>query len=360
MARAGRSYANRPVIARHPITWDRTVALGVFETLSEWPPLDIATPNANILLSAFETLSEWPGLAFAYDQTLHLGAFESLSEWPVPRVVVPPQPGETITGDYQIEYNGVLIGGHGNRYQVLNESFEGWEDLPALDSGNVARPTRHGAWPGRRIAQERQVTAIIGVDAHDDWAAALRDLRQLFAVPDDEVEYPLVVSTRGERLLAYGAVEARTVPMDRFSQGWAAVAVRWICSDPRRYSLDRYGINVTLGELTLLSNAGNAATHPLVRIHGPIEDPKLSATDAGGNVRELEFTLTLADGELVEINTDAGTVIDNTGVSRMSTLSGSSVPVQDWVLQPGATEVVLTASSGGSKGVDILWRDAYL
>ncbi|HEY9372080.1 phage distal tail protein [Streptomyces sp.] len=359
MARAGRSYPNRPNIARHPRNWDWHIALGPFETLAEWPAITAETPNADVLLAPLETLSEWPGLDIAVDFAATLPAFETLSEWPDPGVVVPVLPGDDITGNYQIEFNGTVFGGYGNQYQIIAGSVEGWDDLPALDSANVPRPSGHGAWPGRYLAQARQVTATIAVNIGDggDFAGAVAEIRKLLTPPAGETGAPLVISTRDEILLSLEAVaDSRAMPTGAYHAGWIPVAVRWICADPRRYNVIRSGINIPVASTQTIENAGNVETHPLLRLDGPVENPVVANTTLG---RTIAFAVTLNSTQRLTIDTDAGNATID-GESALSTLTGTSAPVSDFVFERGTNQISYTASSGGSKGLVTLYRDAWL
>lgn len=359
MARAGRSYPNRPVLSRHPRNWDWAISLGPFETASEWPPVTVETPNANIVLPPFETASEWPDLDLAYDYRLILGPFETTSEWPDLGVSVPILPGDTITGNYQIEYNGTLLGGYGNIYQIVAGSVEGWDDLPAMDSANVSRPTWHGSWPGRYLSQERQITATIAINVgdSDDFNGAIATLRKLLTPPVEETGPPLVISTRDEVLLSLEAVaDARTMPMGGYHAGWVPVAVRWVCADPRRYNVIRSGINIPVGATQQIDNAGNVASHPLLRIDGPIENPTI--TNAALS-RTLQFAIGLNATQRLTIDTDAGNATVG-GESVLSTLTGTSAPVSDFVFERGTNTITFTATSGGTAGMVTLYRDAWL
>ncbi len=358
MARAGRSYPSRPQTARHPRNWDWNIPLGPFETVSEWPPVVVDTPNVNLFLPAFETVSEWPALSLAYDQNFTLPAFETVSEWPALSVEVPVRPGDAITGNYQIEFNGTVFGGHGNIYQIISGSVEGWDDLPGMDSANVARPTWHGSWPGRVLAQERQVTATIAVNVTDgDFAGALAQLRRLLTPPASETGAPLVIATRDEILMSLEAVvDTRTMPTGDYQSGWIPVGVRWICADPRRYNVLRSGETIPAGGSIPITNAGNVATHPLLRIDGPVVNPELVNTTLN---RTLSFLLTLDEGERLTIDTDSGNATVS-GDSVLSTLSGTSAPVSDFVFERDVNEISFSADDGGEAGLVALYRDAWL
>jgi hypothetical protein len=357
VARAGRSHPNRPIVGKNRYYIDVARTLPIFETMSEWPALSVVTPSVDLRLPTFETTSEWPALALSYSQHFTLPVFETASEWPALDPTIPILPGDLITGNYQIEYGGLRFGGHGNVYQIIAGSLEGWGDLPALDSGSVTRPNRHGSWAGRKLAQERQVSVTIAVNTNEDFGGALNALRLVLAPSDDETGQALVISGRDEILLALDAtVDARVQPTQGYPAGWVPVAVRWTCSDPRLFNVDRSGISIPVSGTVEVSNGGNTATHPTIRIPGPVANPVITNLTLD---RTLQFTISLAEGERLEIDADAGSAIVN-GDNVMSALTGSSAPVADFVFGRGVNQISYVATSGGSNPVTVLWRDAWL
>ena len=360
MARSGRSYSNRPVIVRHPRTFDRLLTLGPFESVSEWPALDVTTPNVNLFLGPFESISEWPALTFVRDQNFTLPAFESVSEWPALTVSIPVKPGDSLTGaDGQVEWNGVLWGPTTDVNVLL--PVEGWLGTPSVDNLNVARPSRHGAWDARKLAQQRLVTLKLQPNSATDPTQIHEFLDPIIAatgLSSSETPLPLVIKGYGEPKLAYGQVVDRQLTLDGdYNAGLPTVGVLIACGDPRLYGLLRDGATVPLNVPTALANVGNTETNPIVRLPGPVTDPVLVNQTMD---RKLQFDLTLVDGDILEIDTDNGTVTLD-GVNKMSTLTGSGiVPVQDWVLDGGSNTILYTAASGGLNGADILWRDASL
>ncbi|MBG0828566.1 hypothetical protein HS041_12380 [Planomonospora sp. ID67723] len=358
MARLGRAYPAPARIvgpATHPIS--ASITLAEFETEAEWPALTITTPDARVLLAAFETEAEWPALTLSYEQQFTLSAFETEAEWPALTVTTPILPGENITAAGQIEWNGTLWGA-GTDYRV--QSVQGWASLPGVNNLNVERPSRHGAWPARKLANQRIVTIRLQLDSITD-PTAIDDLIDDFALvtglDEDGTELPLVIKGYGSPLLAYGAVIDRDLPMEGdYNVGAPTVGLLIACSDPRLYGLTRHGTTVPLDTPTDLSNAGNAATHPIVRIEGPVTNPALTCDTAAGT-RTLAFELSLTSSQRLDIDTDAGTA-DIDGVSSISSLTGSSVPVSEFVLAAGTNTITYSADSGGAEGADFLWRDA--
>lgn len=297
-----------------------------------------------------------PAISADFNANISLVTVVAVAIIPLPVVGVPILPGDQITGNYQIEYGGLLFGGYGNPYQIIAGSLEGWGDLPSLDSGSVTRPNRHGTWAGRRLAQERQVSVVIATDANGDFTGALNALRLAITPRDDETEVPLVVSGRDEVLLAYAAVDARVQPTRDYSTGWVPVSIRWVCSDPRLYNVVQSGISIPVDSAVDVANAGNVATHPVIRVFGPAVNPEISN---GALDRMLAFSITLDAGEILEIDTDNGTATVS-GENVMSTLTGASAPVADFVFARGVNPITYTADSGGATPATALWRDAWL
>lgn len=358
MGRLGRSQPNRPILVRHPRNWDRAFTLGPFETLSEWPALTVETPNADVFLGPFETVSEWPALTFTNDYHLILQPFETLSEWPDLGVSVPVLPGDSLTGESgQVEWNGTLWGA-GTSFRV--QEITGWLSLPQLDNLNVQRPSRHGAWPARRLAQQRIVTIRLQPQSFGDPAEIDDLLDQLDAVTGvlaDETEWPLVIKGYGTAQLAYGAIMDRDVVMDGlYSVGAPTVSVMIVCSDPRRYSLVRTGVNLPADQTVEASNAGNTATNPILRITGPVVDPTITNLTLD---RSVQFSLTLDDGEQLVIDTDAGTAVVGSD-SQMQHLTGISAPVTEFVLTRGANRLRYSPGSGGVAPAVCLYRDSRM
>jgi hypothetical protein len=337
----------------------RDLTLGPFESISEWPTIAVTTPNVNLFLGPFESVSQWPALSFVRDQQFTLPVFESISEWPALAVTIPVKPGDSLTGaDGEAEWNGTLWGPSTDVRVLL--PVEGWLGSPQIDNLNVERPGRHGAWDARKLAQQRIVSIRLQPDSAADPTQVQDLIDQVFAatgIPETEDPLPLVVKAYGAPRLAYGQVVGRPLVLDGdYNAGLPTIGVIIACADPRLYSLDRQGVTVPIGTPTGLANTGNASTHPLIRLEGPLTDPVLTNQTLD---RALEFDITLTAGQILEIDTDNGTVTQD-DVSKMSTLTGSSVPVQDFVLQAGSNTILVTAASGGSEGADLLWRHATL
>lgn len=359
MARLGRGQPNRPIYV-HPRLGQihARPALPVWETTSEWPGLDVVTPDARLTLPAWETLSEWPVLDIRRHAYPTLPVWETVSEWPDLGVTVPTRPGDLITGDYMIEWGGLVFGGHGNTYQIVAGSLEGWDDMPELVSGNAQRAARHGSWPGRDYLNERVVSAVVAISGPTDSEAftlASRNLRRAMGISASGTESFLTIRTAGETLIAEAKSDGRIQPTQHYGQRFTAVQLRWRCSDPTRLDLHQQSVLVPVGGTGDCDNEGDMESRPTIRIRGPVTDPVITNATLE---RILRFDITVPDGSRFDIDTKRGTATIGTE-DHMDKLSNQSVPVEEWVLAAGLNTVSFAAGSDGLAGAEILFRSSY-
>jgi hypothetical protein len=358
VARAGRSYPNRPIIVRGRYHRAADLTLAPFEVEAEWPALTVDTPSAQVLLDAFEVEAEWPALTLAYGQGVALDPFEIEVEWPELSVTTPIRPGDAITQAGQVEWNGT-VWGPGTDVAVL-VPIEGWRSMPAIDNLNVSKPNQHGAWNARKLAQQRLVTIRLqpnSASAPEMIDDLLDEIDAVTGLADDDTPLPLVIKPYGVPQLAFGQIIDRDINLDgEYNVGIPTVTILIACGDPRRYGIDRTGVSIPVGGTAQVINAGNTGTHPIIRIPGPVTNPTLVNAATG---RILGFATTVADGAQLEIDTDKGNATVN-GNSVMSTLTGASAPVPGWVIKAGTNAITYTASSGGDSPLTLLYRDAWI
>lgn len=298
-------------------------------------------------------------------------------------------PGDRVSSVGHIQFGDELLLGPGTPYRW--RTLNGWEDLPALDSGSVPRSDAHGAFPGRLLAQARTIDlADVVVRAPRGTVGdAVRALNAATAL--GEAELPLVVwlDSRGP-LLVHARVLRRSVPVGKgYSLGTVlGAAIQWEASDPRRYSVAEQQVETRLprpepgldwhvapgpesldwplvfgapgssGDLVAV-NQGDAPTHPVVVFRGPVERPSLTNVATGDT---LEYDITLAADDTLLVDTGAGTVVLNTTASRLYTVTARSTPEQLFALAPGATSLVFRAAPGSTDpraACIVRWRSAH-
>lgn len=354
MARLGRGTSTSSQIIRPFRRQDAQHGLGTFATTSSFPELAVTSPSVALELGVFATASAFPALSVDFDTTFSLGVFATVSAFPALTADVPILPGQYLTGNYQVEWARTVLGVA--PYWII--SINGWDDLPEIDSGNAPRSARHGSWAGRDYAQERTVEAVIAIsdDPGTSFQASRRDLRRILNVSEDGSELDLVVRTDGETLRARAKVSSREMPPENYGQGFTAVAVRWVCADPRRYDLQQQSVTVAVDSASYCVNDGDIAASPTIKINGPVTNPTITNETLN---RILRFVITLTEGQQLVVDTNAGTVT-LADADRMDALSSLSVPVEEWVLPAGTSRVAYSATSGGGNEIELLFSSAYL
>ncbi|MFC8695887.1 phage distal tail protein [Streptomyces parvus] len=106
-------------------------------------------------------------------------------------------------------------------------------------------------------------------------------------------------------------------------------------------------------------NPGSAEAHPVVEFRGPVTAPSLVNTATGD---ALEYDLPLAAGDVLVVDTHAGTVTLNNTASRLYTATARSVPEQTFTLPPGTSPLMFRAAPGSNDpaaSVTVRYRAAY-
>ena len=84
---------------------------------------------------------------------------------------------DLITQDGQMQWGRLLLG---ECTPYVGVQLTGWDDLPDLSSGTVAKPTQHGAWPGPLWSGVRVLTWDFRI-LPDHWADFPSVLARLLA-----------------------------------------------------------------------------------------------------------------------------------------------------------------------------------
>lgn len=254
-----------------------------------------------------------------------------------------------------------LSGAPAAHLQVLR--VDGWEDLPPLDSGDEARPARHGDWPGTPYAQARTVTLTGRIRApRAQVLDRVRDLRRVCAVPDDDTLWPLVVTALGETLTVDGRVSQRIISHEKYARlGHVPFTLQWTCPDPARYDPDPVHLAIPPGGSRPAPQQGTTATRPTITVHGPCTNPTITVTRPGGASRSVGYTTSLFEGEALIIDCHTGTVTTSWGEDITGALTPGSVPVEYLTVPTGGATVALAATStAATTRAHVTYRHAYL
>jgi hypothetical protein len=288
--------------------------------------------------------------------------------------------GELVFADGQLEYNGYLLGDDDVTFM---ESLTGWDDLPAVDSGNALRPSSHGAWSGIKLLGERIITwSGRFAPSKANWNAEMVRLRNAFLVPFDENEIQITVRMRDETLIALGALTNRALPGDySYSAYGAHLTLQWECADPNKYGTVLKNNAIGLQGITTdgliyplvyplsygtprtpstgsVTNNGNIEAPIKVYFRGPLNNPSLINETTN---RKLRFVISLSDTDILSVDTRTGAVLLNNTVDRLYTRDTTSSPIRLFTVQPGDNSMRFSAESY-SVGAQVAfeWRDAVV
>lgn len=280
--------------------------------------------------------------------------------------------GGLVTKPGQVQFGDMLMGG---LTRLGWRELVGWRDAPSVQVSDTPRPQSHGAYPGDVYADPVTVTFTGLLRGTPESKRAAVDALEANTRLDG-VERPLVVDDGTGPWLRMARVIGRTIPQGvHYDHAPLEVSVQFLCADPRRYALEvqertvelpgsaggldypltyplSYGES-TSGALTA-TNTGTEATPPLVEFHGPMDNPVLVTSDWS-----LGFNITLAEGETLTADTAAGTVLLNGDTDRLYTIRNDSAPLERCRLQPGTTNLSLTATAGTGRAV-LTYRNARM
>ena len=277
--------------------------------------------------------------------------------------------------DYQVEFNGVLLG-PGTAYDI--PPVWNFLDLGGLRTMDQPRVWADGSWSGPDFADVLLPQMSIEVKGASAvlFAAAVALLRQTFTPA--AVPAPLWVKLPGMPAMGIGAkTNRRSIPVDLTWNGnFSAAAVQWRCPDPVWQSVTRsvvlaasvtavsgmvfplhnwaagtyappgaldYGSAAVSPSSGVLTNAGNAAAWPLVQVTGPTTLPFTVYVD--GN--PVTYSQAVPAGQTVTIDYKTGRATLTGGVDRTASLTSRLFSAVT------STSAVLYNADGGSCTVTI-------
>jgi len=286
--------------------------------------------------------------------------------------------GDLITSDWELEYNGLLMGGD-TAYSLSTVS--GLLDLPDIKSGDQGRLRRHGLHAGDDFLGGRAVTVEFEVYGEDDAAfeAAMESLLDATvpAGPEIGLAFQLPGVADGTKALVYARPRKRSVNMDTsYLYKLPTVTVEFFAVDPRIYSSQESSSAVAVAttsgglefdaspDLTFGTtgeggtfNAENAGHFPAgitFRIDGPCSNPRIVNQTLD---KTIEIDMTLAAGEYILVDTADRTVLLGGTASRYSTLTADS----EWFdLGSGDNDIKFRASTSSGATMTATWRSAWV
>jgi len=256
-------------------------------------------------------------------------------------------------------------------------TFENVRDLaglsvPPIRSVEYPRAGVHGSIMGDQLLAARpfSINGYINGTSESDLTTKLDSLK--LAMAPTNADGTLTIDSRILFCRPAGLDYIRSA-QTRFLQDYQA---QFKAQDPRFYSSTQYTQDIALptatggfsfplafplafgtisvGGILLATNAGNFESPPTIKIYGPVDNPRIKNITSG---LSLEFNLTVAAGDYLEIDFLNHNVMLNGTASRFSYLTLA----EWWTLDPGVNELRYEAStySAGSYA-RVIWRDAWI
>lgn len=292
-----------------------------------------------------------------------------------------------------LEYDLVLHDGDGLQVVLEGAPADGescylLDDVQGLDGTDVreiveALPDRDGDYlgPVRRAGRTFALAGyIVGVD-RADLRARERALRAALAPtsttwqlrirgrvgdPEDMIAQVRVLSrfTAGDKAADSRRVKAWGVSLRSADAVLYGAAAKIATVEPAEETGGRgypYGYPYSFAGVgavpTIIENAGDAPTWPVVRLYGPMSGVVLEHATSG---RVLAFPGSIDAGTFLEVTTATRSITlgGNPDASRYNALDRDAS--RWWPLEPGANAVQLSAVSfGAGAHAELTWRDAY-
>lgn len=276
-----------------------------------------------------------------------------------------------------------LVMGSGTMYETLR-GFDPWTRQVRAEQSDP-RPWGDGAWSGAEWTAEAVVPIPVRIrDAANrtpgGWLAAHQALAAAFAPSHQNLE--LRWCTGGTEYVLFGRPRMVEPNVETMPAGWTYTRAAFAALDPTIYSgaehLVSLGLPSTTGGLTVpvtvpftvgatvtngsepLVNAGTKAAGLLLRVAGPVLEPRVSVISDAGTAT-LRFDLPLDAGQWLDVDTAARTVYlgGTSSRRRQTTVQGIGWP--ELPAGPGGTAEI-TWSAAVYEPAALLtarWRDAW-
>lgn len=298
-----------------------------------------------------------------------------------------------ITDDVSVTIRGLVLHPTDPPYTLLE--FNPW-GRPVRAESETPRAWADGAWSGAEWNDAVTIPLTILVRAPEVaasrgtrwWLAYHAQLAAAFAPSLDDVALEFTVANPdrpggGDTFLIWGRPRLVDPVAGTAQRGWALCRAAFRALDPLIYSGGPDGLQtatmnlpqqtgglclgaglcapfgvpaqVVAGHEILLS-CGTAPSSALLRIYGPVSEPRVTLLGPDGNPQVLRYHGALDAAQWLEVDTRARTALLNGTVSRRGQMSG------DWFLiPPGSSEVSFEAPAyNAAARLEVSWRSAWL
>lgn len=292
---------------------------------------------------------------------------------------------------FEYSFNGLTFGGIAKTSGVPSEFYPlvqapSGHDMPALRTGDVARPRDQGAFIGVNLLAARQIHVDLVVLPDATSLQHSLDTLMTALTPSGInaiTEYPLFFNApnRGttatmarctkmtfpldsSRVAPSAAGPAGIIGGNAVDKGWVMAALEFTATDPRWYSTPTTATTLTPGTPVTVTNAGYMEVRPVFVLNGgPITNPSLANNTTGGSIGFARpgggTTINSGDNITISMDTHAVTYFNHTSGVTSNIQNWIVASSEWWTLQPGANIVEYTTSAGSVTGT-MQWASGYL
>lgn len=286
--------------------------------------------------------------------------------------------GELITGDWQLEYNGVLLG---DDTPFLVAQITGLLDLPFITSADKMMLRRNGLRAGDDFTGGRSIVLTLEIASTD--TVTFSDAVDLLTAATAPTGPPLPLVFQlpgvagGAKRVVYCRPRKRSLPVGRdFYYELPIATIELFSVDPRIEDNQLNSASTTLptaggglnfnavapivfgamveGGTLQLENSGNFATNPTFTLSGPVTNPRIESLTQDST---LSFNISLSADETLVVDTQKRTVMLNGTANRYNTLNTDA---QWFDFSPGVNDIRYVAATTTSSTMTVTWRSAWV
>lgn len=279
--------------------------------------------------------------------------------------------GNLVQQAFQYEFNRLLFG---INTQMKVDTMHGLRGLPSVRKNNIAKPGRHGSFPGKGYYDERVVSwdmwLLTGVYEAD---TLVDNLGEAFQLTDTEIPFVMQRPSAEKRRLYCKVTKEDIDAGVELSLGYGTASFELTAADPFWYSnsIRTKAIDVLSGSNSGSVNIYNYGKAPSERWHLVIQGPVAAGTNitnAADQGRQLKLLNGLLTGEtlLIDGYTHDATLYP-TYVDYVSDTNGvpsynfTRVDSNWFAIMPGTNQIVFNrASTTGTAHLTIHYRDAWI
>lgn len=288
--------------------------------------------------------------------------------------------GDLVTKDWEMEYNGLQIGGDTN---FAIAQIDGLMDLPDLATGDLARGLRHGVSAGNDWMRGRSIRLTIEVYGDDAATLSTRmhELTSAFApaIGEQALVFQIPGIAQGNKVQMNARVRRRSSAINReWYYNIPIVVIELYATEPYLFDTTTTNTVLTLDapevglqfniepdiefveEVAGLSldrkyivNSSGVDVGFTVTFAGPVTNPRIINTVTG---EFLECSTTVASGEELAVDFYSRTVYLGAANRYYTVTAGSNF----WELPAGTTLVRFAAESYTSATATVTTRSAYI